>query len=106
MILETGCILPNPLIPEEERWKTSGGPDVYHYVRRLGDVSLFDFERFDPERYSEKYPLSSWWTFVPYVRDWGQSIWIEIDKQFIIKVGFCVFIDALDITMPEKLFVA
>ncbi len=87
MILDAGCILPNPPISDQERWKTGQGPDFYPYVRLLDGVSLFDFEGFNPEHYSKKYPLSSWREFVPYRRTWGQAVWIEIDKQFIVE-GF------------------
>ncbi len=87
MIIDSGFILPYPLIPDRERWKTGKGPDFYPYVRLLEGVSLFDFEGFDPETYCEIYPLSNWQEFVPYRRAWGQSIWIEIDRQ-IIKAGF------------------
>ena len=50
----------------------------------LGGVSLFDFDRFDPESYSEQCPSSSWCEFVPYRQHWGCSVWIEIDR---IQVG-------------------
>ena len=82
-ILEAGAILPNPPIPDDDRWKTSRGPHYYPYVRTLGGVSLFDFEDFDPVRYSTGYPMSSWRAFVPYSRQWGISVWIEIDRQLI-----------------------
>jgi hypothetical protein len=79
-ILSAGSILPNPAIPDSERWKTSRGSDFYPYVRVLGGVSLFDFRAFDPDAYSAEYPLSSWREFVPYQRRWGAAIWIEIDR--------------------------
>ena len=54
---------------------------MYPYVRHLGGVSLFDFRGFEPHRYQEDYPLSTWWTFVPYVQAWSESVWIEIDQS-------------------------
>jgi len=83
-IVESGFILPNPPVPDDERWGTIQGPDYYPYVRFLGGVSLFDFNGFDPESYGEKYPLSTWIEFVPYRRQWGKSVWIEINRQRII----------------------
>src|SRR5438309_5175332 len=59
-ILTEGSIVPEPNIPNSDRWKTSQGEDYYPYVRMLGGVSLFDFDEFDPERYTERYPASSW----------------------------------------------
>lgn len=82
-ILRVGNILPNPPIPEWERWKASLGPEFYPFVRKLGGVSLFDFEGFDPEIYSAEFPLSSWRQFVPYVKRWGEAVWIEIDRNKI-----------------------
>jgi len=79
-ILKSGAILPNPPIAADLRWKASRGPHYYPYVRTLGGVSLFDFEGFDPVRYSAECPMSSWREFVPYSRTWGTSIWIEIDR--------------------------
>jgi len=80
-ILTSGAILPDPNIPESDRWGTSQGPDNYPYVRTLGGVSLFDFGGFDPHAYSEKCPMSSWTEFVPYRRHWGCSVWIQIDRE-------------------------
>jgi hypothetical protein len=87
MILESGYILPNPPIPDQERWKASKGRDLFPYVRFIGGVSLFEFKQFDPESYSDQYPLSSWREFVPYRKTWGQSVWIEINRQMIVE-GF------------------
>lgn len=84
MIIGTGYILPEPQISEQERWGTSQGPEFYPYVRSLGGVSLFDFEAFNPKNYNKKY-IASWGEFVPYRRAWGQSIWIEINRQAIIE---------------------
>ena len=83
-ILTTGAILPEPDIPDSERWSTFNGPKHYPYVRTIGGVSLFDFEGFDPDVYGEKYPMSSWFNFVPYRREWRCAVWIEIDRD---KVG-------------------
>ena len=82
-ILKSGAILPNPLIPDNDRWKTSRGPHYFPYVRTLGAVSLFDFDGFDPASYSTNYPISSWREFVPYRRTWGASVWIEIDRHAV-----------------------
>jgi hypothetical protein len=82
-ILADGSILPEPNLANTERWKTSRGPHYYPYVRSIGGVSLFDFEGFDPENYSSKNPMSSWYAFVPYPKDWGTAIWIEIDRERI-----------------------
>src|SRR5438128_1622189 len=76
-ILTSGALLPEPEIPDSERWGTLQGPTFYPYVRTLGGVSLFDFGGFDPDIYREKYPMSSWFNFVPYRREWGCSVWIE-----------------------------
>ena len=82
-ILVTGAILPEPDIPEDKRWKTSQGSEYYPFVRSLGGVSLFDFDQFDPETYGNKYPMSSWYEFVPYQTGQEAAIWIEIDRQLI-----------------------
>lgn len=79
-ILADGAISPEPNIPDVDRWKTSGGPELYPFVRTLGGVSLFDFGRFDIEEYTRAYPLSSWHAFVPFLESWGRSVWIEIDR--------------------------
>ncbi len=80
MIIETGFIVPDPALPNSERWKTINGPENYPYVRHLNGVSLFDFRAFDPVTYTASHPMSSWRTFVPFRQDWGASIWIEIEK--------------------------
>jgi len=79
-IQEDGVILPNPDMPDSERWKTANGPATYPYVRTLGGVSLFEFCNFEPEAYGLKYPVSMWRTFVPFCTRWGASVWLEIDK--------------------------
>ena len=77
-ILRAAAILPEPEIPDSERWSTSQGPKSYPYVRSLGGFSLFDFREFDPEQYSKDCWLSSWEEFVPYRPKWKEAIWIEI----------------------------
>ncbi|SRR5579872_2325272 len=79
-ILQSGEILPEPNVPDSERWSTSAGKDAYPYARSIGGVSIVDFDRFNREAYSRKYPSSSWATFVPYRAEWGHSVWIEIDR--------------------------
>lgn len=79
-IFAGGSILPEPNIPDSDRWKTSQGKDHYPYVRTLGGVSLFDFDQFDADRYRKEYPVRAWYEFVPYVPSWGCSVWIEIDR--------------------------
>ena len=51
-ILARGAILPEPNIPDCERWCTGGGSEHYPYARSLGGVSLFDFDLFDPDETS------------------------------------------------------
>jgi len=82
-ILSVGSILVEPNIPDEERWHTLRGPDYYPYVRKLGGVSLFDFEGFEPASYSEQYRLSSWRTFIPMRRERRVAVWIEIDRGMV-----------------------
>ncbi len=82
-ILEDGAILPEPDIPESDRWKTSSGPEYHRYARNLGGVSLFDFNDFDQYGYDEKYPLSTWREFVPFRSAWGSAVWIEIDRETV-----------------------
>lgn len=84
-ILASGAILAEPDIPDAERWSTSQGKDLYPYVRSLGGVSLFDFDQFDRETYSEECPNSNWGEFVPYRMDWGCSVWIEIDRAQVAR---------------------
>lgn len=78
-ILESGAVLPEPGLPDSERWSTSAGPEWYPYVRTLGGVSLFDLRNFKPDSYRERCPLSTWTEFVPYREEWKASAWIEID---------------------------
>lgn len=94
-ILKTGYILPEPDIPDSERWNTSGGPRHYPYARSLGGISLFDFEGFNSESYCKKYPLSSWQEFIPYRREWGSAIWLEISRLKIAD-SFVSRVELLD----------
>lgn len=80
-ILESGTILPEPNIPDSERWSTSQGPQYYPYVRTLGGVSLFDFNGFNPTDYSNRYRASSWEEFIPYRSVWKGAVWIELDTE-------------------------
>lgn len=77
-ILADGMILPEPDIPENERWGMS-------YVRSLGGVSLFDFEGFKPDSYSKMFPLSSWAEFIPFRSAWHSAVWIEIDRERVAQ---------------------
>lgn len=82
-ILQDGTILPEPDLPDSERWNTRIGSDGYPYARSLGAVSLFDFQGFDYEAYQQKFPLSSVATFVPFRQTWGHAVWIEIDRAAV-----------------------
>ncbi len=46
-----------------------------------GGISLFDFRNFSEDEYSDEFSSSSWRYFVPFIRKWGASIWIEIDYE-------------------------
>ena len=82
-IVKCGYILAEPAIEDKYRWKTRNGPENYPFVRTLGGISVFEFNEFNPDNYAKLYPISSWHTFVPYRKDWGVSLWIEIDKEKI-----------------------
>ncbi len=86
-ILAAGGILPEPPIPDKERWVTDAGPALYPFVRSIGGVSLFDFAGFDEVVYEEKYPHSMWRTFVPCFSEWDEAIWIELDR-YALKNSF------------------
>ena len=73
-IIADGFIRVSPNIPNASRWKTSGGPDCYPFVRKLGGISLFDFRDFDEVEYSSRCPMSSWHEFVPVCSGWESSI--------------------------------
>jgi len=79
-ILNSAAILPEPPIPDSERWGTLNGPRNYPYVRSIGGVSLFDFSEFEPDTYNSKY-VASWGEFLPFRRAWAGAIWIEIDPS-------------------------
>src|SRR5580698_8587302 len=80
-ILASGEILPEPNIPDGERYCTGGGKEHYPYVRTLGGVSLFDFAQFEPDQYEKRCPSSSWAYFVPHHLHWERAVWIEIDRE-------------------------
>jgi hypothetical protein len=82
-ILELGSILPVPDPPNPDGWRTMDGEPYRSYAHTLNGVSLFDFDQFDPESYSQKYPICDWRTFVPYREKWGSAVWIEIDRERI-----------------------
>lgn len=84
-ILKNCFILPNPQIPDSERWNTGCGSNFYPYVRSIGGVSIFDFTEFDEFTYSEQYPMSSWRNFVPCFHKWDTAIWIELNLEVIKK---------------------
>jgi hypothetical protein len=92
-IMESGSILPEPDIPDHERWATGRGADFYPFVRHIGGVSLFDFQDFDYEEYDKSCPLSNWREFVPVRSQWRASIWIEIDR----KIGADALIPAAEL---------
>ncbi|PCJ29469.1 MAG: hypothetical protein COA90_11535 [Gammaproteobacteria bacterium] len=75
-ILKSGSIHPNPDI--ELRWGTGQGSEFYPFVRVLGGVSIFDFHKFNFEKYSRMFPSSSLYSFVPVQRDWEEAIWIQL----------------------------
>lgn len=77
-ILSDGAILPEPVIPDSERWGTAMGPEKYPFVRSIGGVSLFDFRDFQSEQYEHRYPNSSWRTFVPCRTKNESAVWIEV----------------------------
>jgi len=91
-ILSDGEIKPEPDVPDKQRWGTGMGPEFYPYVRAIGGVSLFEFLDFDPAAYSEKYTASSWRNFVPCVRKWDCTVWIEIDREKVSR-GYISGID-------------
>jgi|SRR5579872_2176266 len=100
-ILESGAILPEPDIPENERWGTAIGQEGYPYVRTLGAVSLFDFCQFDRQTYDEKYPGSSLYYFVPCQLQWDSAVWIGIDREKIAP-GFISAVELLKKWKSEK----
>lgn len=81
-ILTIGGILPEPPIPDKDRWGGCGSTQ-YPFVRSIGGVSLFDFSDFDEVAYEQKHPLSMWKTFVPCLTQWDEAIWIELNRSAI-----------------------
>ena len=79
--------MPEPPIPDSQRWGAATGRGLYPFVRSIGGVSLFDFVCFDEIAYSTKYPHSMWKTFVPCFSEWEEAVWIELDRAAIDK-GF------------------
>lgn len=84
-IVRSGAILSEPDIPDCDRWCVSQGAEHYPYVRSLGGVSLFDFRNFEPLKYSKKYPVSSWQTFVPLDSTGGLDFWLEVDRSAVTR---------------------
>jgi hypothetical protein len=97
-ILSAGVILPEPPIPDSDRWGSGLGTIGCSYVRSIGGVSLFDFRDFDSEEYSKNYPVSTWREFVPYRSVWGEAIWIEIDISEVMSA----FISGLELLARWK----
>jgi hypothetical protein len=81
-ILEKRMILPEPDIPDSERW----GSKKALFVRSIGGVSLFDFREFDVNKYSDVYG-PTWYTFVP--GRWESTIWLEMDISKISRNFLC-----------------
>ncbi|MBY0335606.1 MAG: hypothetical protein K2X11_03285 [Acetobacteraceae bacterium] len=80
-ILRSGAILPEPPIPDSERWFATADVNNLPYVRSIGGVSLFDFAGFPGwTEFGNLYPNSSLRFFVPAHRTWGTAVWIEIDR--------------------------
>jgi hypothetical protein len=79
-IVSCGSIMVEPHIDEKERW---GSRDRPPFVRKIGGISLFDFDDFDPENYAVSHPLSSWQYFVPHRDDWGGAVWLNIDRAAV-----------------------
>ena len=100
-ILSEGAILPEPPISDSDHWGTGLGTIGCPFVRSLGGVSLFDFRDFDPEEYSNKYPIRTWREFVPYRSAWGEAIWIEIDFSEVVP-GFISGREILDRWKAEQ----
>lgn len=82
-IVEAQAILVEPDIDDRERSNTASGPKNYPISRTIGGISLFDFDGFHPESYEKQFPMSSWRFFVPYVRDWQGSVWLEIEREVV-----------------------
>lgn len=76
MCRDAGLIMAVPPLPDSERL---GRADMPGYVRWLGGVSLFDLRGFDPDAYDARCPSSNWRYFIPFRRDWGEAVWLEVD---------------------------
>ncbi|WP_420406150.1 hypothetical protein [Nisaea sp.] len=87
-IIKSQAVLVEPDLPENERWGTSNGPKNYPFVRHIGGLSLFDFLNFDPAEYRDRYPVSSWRSFVPYRSDWNGAVWIEVNRTSLQRSHF------------------
>lgn len=82
-IVESRAILVEPNIDDRERSNTANGPKNYPISRTIGGISLFDFHGFHPESYESHYQVSSWHFFVPYVRSWQGSVWLQIEREVV-----------------------
>lgn len=82
-IFESRAILVEPKIDDRERSNTANGPKNYPISRTIGGISLFDFDGFHPASYERRFPVSSWHTFVPYVRSWKGSVWLQIEREVV-----------------------
>ncbi len=83
-ILVSGAILPEPPIPEKERWYSGEGVERGPFVRKIGGISLFDFRDWSSwADFKSLYPSCSLEYFVPVHRAWGKAVWIEIDRAAI-----------------------
>ncbi len=102
-IIGLGAIVSEPDIPASERWGTNQGEKHYPLVRSLGGISLFDFNGFEPEVYSKKYPASSWGSFVPGHTKWTDTIWMEIDRS-AVKENFISGEDLLKIWHEKEMY--
>ena len=74
---------PEPDIPNNDRWKTSHGPEYYPFVRKIGGISLFDFRNFNPDIYGSTHPMSDWNEFVPHRKEWTGAVWIQINQSML-----------------------
>lgn len=84
-IVKSGFLLPDPDIPDKDRWGTGLGESHYPFVRSLGGVSLFDFRQFDEKAYPKSYPNSSVYSFVPCSHRSSIAVWIEIDTDSVTQ---------------------
>lgn len=94
-ILAGGAILPEPAIPDSERWATAAGAEHYPYVRTLGGISLFDFHEFEPDAYRERCPGSTWAYFVPCHLAWECAVWIQFDRSKFLPPEFISSLDLI-----------